>query len=292
VNRRVFENLVKAGALDFTGVHRASLLAGLDAAVTIGTRAQDDRAAGQIGLFAAAAKARPVEFRFPQVPEWPLSQKLSHEKEVLGLYLSGHPMQAHATDVQRYATPGATLANLAQLGAVEEVRVMGLVVDTRVVRTRRNDKMAFVRLEDAETSVECVFFAEAYARSARALEQGEPILVTGKIEAAKSTGDGKDEDQAVKLLASSAEPLSDLRARTTREVRFQLDARDLAGDRLDRFLDLLQTRRGSCRSRLVMRVNGRFEAELQLPQLPVEPSTEMEESVTALFGRPDVVALS
>jgi DNA polymerase III subunit alpha len=201
-------------------------------------------------------------------------------------------MQAHEGDIQRYATPGARLANLSQLGAVDEVRVMGLVVDTRVVRTRRNDKMAFVRLEDAETSVECVFFAEAFSRSARALEQGEPILVTGKIEAPKGDNGRDGADDAVKLIASSAEPLSDLRTRTTREVRFQLDVRDLAGDRLDRFLYLLQAKRGSCRSRLVMRVNGRIEAELQMPQLPVDPSTDMEESVTALFGRTDVVALS
>jgi DNA polymerase III alpha subunit len=141
--------------------------------------------------------------------------------------------------------------------------------------------MAFVRLEDADRAVECVFFAEAYARSARALESQEPVLVIGKVEA----GD------EVKIVANAAEPLSDLRARIIREVRFQLDVRDLSGDRLDRFLELLQAQRGSCRTRLVMRMGGRIEAELQLPQHPVEPSTAMEESVTALFGRPDVVAL-
>ncbi|MEQ1507708.1 MAG: OB-fold nucleic acid binding domain-containing protein, partial [Myxococcota bacterium] len=281
VNRRVFESLIKAGALDFTGVHRASLIAGLEAAVATGARAQEDRAAGQISLFGGGTTAKPA-IRFPDVPEWPLSQKLAFEKEVLGLYLSGHPMHAHLADIARYATPGATLANLSELRLVgEEVRLMGLVVDTRIVRTRRLDKMAFVRLEDADTSVECVFFAEAFARSARALEQQEPILVTGKIE----VGD------EVKVIASSAEPLSDLRARTTREVRFQLDVRDLAGERLDRFLAVLQERRGTCRSRLVVRVDG-LEAEMQLPQLPVEPSTAMEESVAALFGRQDVVALS
>ncbi|MEQ1564849.1 MAG: DNA polymerase III subunit alpha [Myxococcota bacterium] len=282
VNRRVWEHLVKAGALDFTGVHRAALLEGLDGAITLGSKAQDDRAAGQMGLFGA----RPVTpraaggFRFGDGPEWPLSQKLAYEKEVLGLYLSGHPMQAHTGDVKRYAS--ASLSELERLaGGYDEVRVMGLVVDTRVVRTRRNDKMAFVRLEDADRSVECVFFAEAFARSARALEQQEPVLVIGKVE----TG------EEPKIIASSAEPLSELRARTTREVRFQLDARDLSGDRLERFLELLQAQRGGCRSRLVMRVGGRLEAELHLPQHPVEPSTAMEESVTALFGRPDVVAL-
>ncbi|MCB9685699.1 MAG: DNA polymerase III subunit alpha [Alphaproteobacteria bacterium] len=279
VNRRVLEGLVKAGAFDFTGVHRGALMAGLDAAITLGTRAQEDRAAGQIGLFAAAPK-KGASFRFPDIPEWPLSQKLAFEKEVLGLYLSGHPMQAHTADIARFAT-----RRLAEVGEAEDVRVLGMVVDTRVVRTRRNDKMAFVRLEDAERSIECVFFSEAWSRSQRAIEQGEPVLVSGKVEPA--TGDDEP-----KLRANSAEPLSELRGRMTREVRFRLTSTELQGDRLDRFLELLQTMRGACRSRLFVTVDGRFEAELGLPQLPVEPSVALEESVTALFGRTDVVALS
>ena len=286
VNRRVFECLIKAGALDFAGVPRAALIEGLDAAIVIGARAQEDKARGQTSLFGARASAT---IRFPDVPEWPLSQKLAFEKEVLGLYLSGHPMQAHGADVLRYA--GRPISRLAEAANLEEARAIGLVVDTRVVKTRRNDKMAFVRLEDADGAVECVFFAEAWARSQRAIDQAfeanQPVLVTGKLEvrqgAARELG-GVESDE-IKLLASSAEPLSEVRARTTREVRFSLEARDLQGDRLDRFLAVLQAQRGSCRSRLIVRVPGRFDAELGLPQLPVEPSTTMEESVIALFGR-------
>jgi DNA polymerase-3 subunit alpha len=290
VNRRVFESLIKAGALDFTGVPRSSLMEGLEAALTLGARAQQDKAAGQIGLFGGAAtprKAGSGGFRFADKPEWPLSQKLAFEKEVLGLYLSGHPMQAHTADVARH-TKGITLSQLREHAGSDEVRVMGMVVDTRVVRTRRLDKMAFVRLEDADTSVECVFFSEAYARSARALEQPEPILVTGKVE----TSSGREGGEEVKIIASNAEPLSELRARTTREVQFRIDVSELAGDKLDRFFQVLQERRGVCKSRLVVRLEQGLQAELQLPMLPVEPSTSLEESMISLFGRTDVVELS
>ncbi|MBX2801202.1 MAG: DNA polymerase III subunit alpha [Myxococcales bacterium] len=283
VNRRVIEHLVKAGALDFEGVPRRALIEGLDAAITVGSRAQADAAAGQIGLFATAgAQTKRPEFRYPDLPEWPLSQKLGHERDVLGLYLSGHPMQAHGSDVARYATC-VRLTSLPQFRDAEEVRVMGLAVDVRTIRTRRNDKMAFVRLEDASDSVECVFFSDAWARSMRALESNEPLLVSGKVE------EGGDE---VKLIAKSAETLSDIRARMTREVRFNLEVSDLKGDRLTQFHEILREQRGACRSCLVVRAQGKFEAELKLPELPVEPSTTMEESVQALFGRPDVVALS
>ncbi len=281
VNKRVVENLIKAGAMDFCGSPRSSMIEGLEAAITLGARAQQDKAAGQIGLFSAMAPAaRPADFRFPVRNEWPLSEKLAFEREVLGLYLSGHPMQAHTRDVQRYAS--AAIGDLRATPATEAVRVMGLVVEMRTIRTRRGDKMAFVKLEDEESMVECVFFSDAWARSQRALEAAEPILVTGKIEPGEEP----------KVLASSAEPLSDLRARTTREVRFNLSLTDLDGDRLSQFTELLRARRGPCRSRLVVRSEGRFEAELKLPSLPVEPSASMEESVHALFGRLDVVALS
>jgi DNA polymerase-3 subunit alpha len=206
------------------------------------------------GLFAMTP--RPATFRFPDLPEWPLSQRLAYEKEVLGIYLSGHPMQAHADDVVRYhARPIARLlrSDVGTSGDDDTVRALGIVVDTRVVRTRRNDRMAFVRLEDAEASIECVFFADAFARSARALEQQEPVLVTGRLEP------GADE---TKIVASSAELLSEVRARTTREVQFTLDVQDLSGERLDRFLAVLASQRGGCRSRLVLASAGRYEAEL------------------------------
>ncbi len=280
VNRRTVESLIKAGALDFTGLPRAALLQGVEAAMTLGARSQADRAAGQMGLFLQAGSA--PDYRFPDIQEWPLSVKLAYEREVLGLYLSGHPMQAHTADVERYASCPA-VARLAEHIGAEEVRVMGLPVDVRVVTTRRNDKMAFVQLEDAGGSVECVFFPEPWARSQRAIEANEPVLVTGTVE---------ENSDGAKLMGRSAETLSDIRGRMTREVRFELDICDLEGDRLERFLHLLREQRGSCRSCLMVRVDGRFQALLQLPDLPVEPSTGMEEQVHALFGRPGVVELT
>ncbi len=279
-NKRVIENLIKAGALDFSGLARASLFAGLEAACTLGARRQEDEAAGQIGLFGAATGAKRPDFRFPKVPEWPLSRRLFFEREVLGLYLTGHPMQAHTKDVSRYAT--ASISALPEVEGAEEVRVLGLIVESRTIRTRRGDKMAFVKLEDAEEGIECIFFSEAFSRSQAALDCSEPILVTGKLEPGEE----------IKILASTAEPLTDVRARATREVRFNLDIAELDGNRLEAFQALLKEKRGGCKSRLILRSLGQYEAELSLPKHPVEPSASMEESVHALFERNDVVALT
>jgi DNA polymerase-3 subunit alpha len=279
VNRRVVENLIKAGAFDFSGVGRAALVEGLDSAMTLGARRQADRLAGQTSLFMMMApKARPTDFRFPE-KVWTLSEKLSNERDVLGLYLSGHPMQTHERDVRRYAT--CTISEARELDD-DEVRLLGLPVATRVVRTRRGDRMAFVQLEDTDDVVECVFFSDAWTRSQRAVQTGEPILVSGRLESGQDT---------LKLRVSSAEPLSDIRSRSTREVRFHLSIEELSDVRLDRFRDLLRERRGGCATRVVLDT-ATHRAELALPDLPVEPTAAMEEHVHALFGRFDVVALS
>jgi len=280
VNKRVFEHLIKAGALDFSGVPRVSLLAGLDVAVGLGTRRQADKAAGQMGLFGGAGGQDRPEVRWPEVETQPFSQQMASERDALGLYLSGHPMQAHQRDVKRFGT--VAISQLGPDHGRDEVRLVGLVVQTRVRRTRRGDKMAVVRIEDDRGSVECTFFRDAWARSQRALESGQPVVVSGSVEL---------RDDEVKLKGSTAETLTEVRARSTREVRFSIRLSELEGAKLDRFLALLASMRGNCASRLVLRADGRYEAELLLPQHPVEPSPEMEESVHALFGRTDVVAL-
>ena len=109
------------------------------------------------------------------------------------------------------------------------------------------------------------------------------MLISGSIEV---------RDDEVKIVASTAVTLTELRQRSTRTVRFNVELDELQGDRLDRFVQVLQSQRGACESLLVLRRQGRYEAELKLPNYPVEPSPEMEETVHALFGRFDVVALS
>jgi DNA polymerase-3 subunit alpha len=286
VNRKVIESLIKAGALDFSKVPRAALLAGIDAAISLAQRRHDDDVAGQTSLFGAVAAAKTPAFKWPDVPEWPLSERLKNEKDVLGFYISGHPMQSHAKDVARFAS--GTIASLRQPAARSapaeaEVRVIGLPSDVRVVKTRRGDRMAFVKVEDDTGWIEAVFFPEVWGRSQRAVQAQKAILVTGAIEIS---------NDETKLRANGAELLSDLRIRTTKEVRFSLHTRELEGDRLERFIQVLKKMRGGCRTRLALRSLGRFEVEVDLPGYPVEPGTELDEAVQTLFGRPDAVVLS
>ncbi len=309
INKKVVECLVKAGAFDFLGVPRAAMLwrpnasenpdddgpkesDTMERAMAAASRVQEDRLAGQVSLFGGSAPIALPKFRFPDVKEWPVAKKLAFEREVVGLYLTGHPMQAHAREVERYATH--TLGDLSKLSAGAEVRVIGLPTDLNIARTQRGDKWASARLEDQHGAVRVLFFSEAWSRSQRSVESEAPILVVGRL---KSRGEG-----AIELHANTCETLSEVRARLTSEVRFRLGLKDLEGDRLDRFHAVLAARRGPCRARLFIRVDsnagdafggaGRYDIEMDLPDHPVDPDTALEEDVVSLFGRPDVVAFS
>jgi DNA polymerase-3 subunit alpha len=285
VNKKVVESLIKAGAFDDHKVSRAALIAGLESAVCLAQRRQEDELAGQTSLFGAVSATRAPTLKWPDVPEWPLSERLANEKEVLGFYISGHPMQSHTKDVARFAT--GNVASLRQAKGSNhgegEVRIIGIPADIRVVKTRRGDRMAFVKVEDDTGSVEVVFFPESWGRSQRAVQAQKPIIVTGNVELS---------NDEVKMKANGAELLSELRIRTTKEVRFALQTRELDGERLEAFIAVLKRLRGNCRTRLSLKNAGRFEVEVDLPAYPVEPGTELDEAVQMLFGRPDAVVLS
>ncbi|MFT7520402.1 MAG: DNA polymerase-3 subunit alpha, partial [Kiritimatiellia bacterium] len=281
VNRRVIEQLIKAGAFDFCVESRCSLLQGLQHAITLGAREQADAAAGQRSLFGGAGSVvQSPKYRFPDVPEWPLSERLAFERDALGLYLSGHPMQVHQADVKRYAS--SWIHELQSLDHGSDVRVIGVISDTRVVRTRTGDRMAIVQIDDVEGVIEGVLFSGVWARSRRVVEAGEPLLVSGMLE---------EREQGRQIRVRSVELLSEVRARATRDVTFTLTADELEGKRLDQFLRVLKDHSGTCPTRLVVEVPGRFQATLGLPSYTVNAGAPLEEHMLSIFGRHDAVVL-
>jgi DNA polymerase III subunit alpha len=199
VNRRVVESLVKAGAFDSLGTSRAQLLAGVDGALEAGQRDQREREQGQGSIFellgpaAPATAATPVE---PPVPEWDVDQLLLYEKEVLGFYLSGHPLKRVWEQAQRLGAVGTT--DLASREDGSRVLLCGLVGAMREINTKNGDRMAFATLEDMDGAVEITIFPETFRQSATHLKSGVPLLVRGKVEGSAS---------ARKLLAEDVRPL-------------------------------------------------------------------------------------
>src|SRR6266850_1750149 len=183
VNRRVIESLVKAGAFDSLGLPRAHLLAQTDAALEGGQRVQRDRLEGQASFFdalipAAAAPARrePAEI----VAEWPDDQRLAYEKEVLGFYISGHPLAQYAAVIESLGV--TTSADLAARSHGARVTLLGHVAALKETATKSGSRMAFVTLEDMAGTVEVTVFPEPFKAAAPFLRSREPLVVRGRVE--------------------------------------------------------------------------------------------------------------
>lgn len=182
VNRRVVEALIKAGAFDSLGLPRAHLLASADAALESGQRQQRDRAEGQASFFdllppgAATPAAQPIEV----VPEWEPDQRLAFEKEVLGFYISGHPLARFRDLVASLGI--TTTAELPTKGHGARVLLFGHAAAFKETSTRSGNRMAFFTLEDMDGTVEITVFPEPYKAAAACLHSREAILVRGRVD--------------------------------------------------------------------------------------------------------------
>ncbi len=283
VNRRVVESLVKCGAFDSLHENRAAVWAGLDRALESGAAAQRDREIGQESLFGMEGGAAAPEPELPSAPEWSDRERLAHEKEVLGFYVTGHPLEPHAPALRRFTDTTASTVE-GKEGTV--VRVGGLVTAVRETRTRKGDRMAFATLEDMEGSFDLVVFSEAYARLGELLKAGlqleegqlpDPIILTGTLE----------EGDTPKLLVRDGMELSAAEERLCKNLHVKVLAGELSRDRLTALKDVLSTRRGECAVVLHMTIPGESETLLALPdRYCVQPTEALLEKLNGLFGRP------
>jgi DNA polymerase III subunit alpha len=241
VNKRVFESLIKAGAFDSlarethfaalpTTVLRPRLIAAIDPACEAGARLQADRERGQGGLFGGdgndGAANGTSGLSLPNAAAWSESEQLSFEKETLGLYWSGHPVDRYAAALKEFGAK--SVAELADAQPVPpqdtwgpggrkpiepDTSIGGVIAACRQLKTKKGDRMAVFTLEDAQGGVEIIAFPEAYQRSASLIESGTMVLVRGKLER---------DDETVRILASEISPLDSVRERIAREVAIHL----------------------------------------------------------------------
>src|SRR5438093_2296420 len=181
VNRRVVESLLKAGAFDSLGLTRAHLLATADAAPESGGRPPRDRAGGQGPIFEPLPEA-PARSSAPAdvIPEWEADQRLAFEKEVLGFYISGHPLARYREVVEPLGV--TTSADLAAKGHGARVVLFGHATGLKETSTKGGNRMAFFTLEDMDGAVEVTVFPEPFKAAAACLRSGEAVLVRGRVD--------------------------------------------------------------------------------------------------------------
>jgi DNA polymerase III subunit alpha len=179
VNRRVLENLIKCGAMDGMGGNRAQMTAVIDGSMEAGQRAFRDRLSGQTGLFGMSVDDAPTEHPLPALPDWTPRQKLSSEKEVLGIYVTGHPLDEFSDKVSELSTHYTETLEGLERGA--EVAICGILIGIQRKRTREGKLYAAMRLEDRTGSIEAMVFSMQYDRLLGTLIEDKAVLVRGLV---------------------------------------------------------------------------------------------------------------
>ena len=273
VNRRVVENLVAAGALDGLEGHRAQKAEALDLALKAAGKAQEDREKGQISLFDTGDGPSELELReLPDIEEWPERDLLGKERDLLGFYISSHPLKPYARDLQSFAQP------LAEMDGQEDgtpLRVGGLVEQVRKLYDRRGNPFAFVTLEDLGGKGDVAFFREAFSANEALLVEGETLLVDGKI----SVRNGR-----LSLQAEKAMHLETAREQLTKAVNLQLPYEEVAEDLLGRLRLLCERHNGNCELVLHLKNGGEKDAVVRSRSIRVNPCDDLLRGIGDLIG--------
>jgi DNA polymerase-3 subunit alpha len=296
VNKKVIECLIKAGAFEGFGAHQAQLMKGYEKFLDRAASARKDREVGQFSMFdlmtsETGDKAEAVSLD-PAEP-WPRAAKLQYEKEVLGFYLSDHPMAGYSNVLKIWTN--CTIDKLHTQEADKRVVVAGLITEYREIITKKGSRMAFARLEDLGGSVELVVFPEPFSKHEMQLKADQPVLVGGKLEKSDEAPPQEGDEAGggtvtCKIMVDRIGILDEV-IQKSKHMTFKI-SRDM-NDRLPHLSQLLQKHPGKTN----------VELEIDLPDLKkvvtmavtepggINPSGEFFEGLHGLFGRTDFVEI-
>ncbi len=236
VNKRVIESLIKCGAFDYTGAYRSQMLASLEDALDYGQRIQKERNDPQMGLFDMGGSRQMINVpAMPKIAEWDEKELLSLEKESLGFYITGHPLTSYEDLLDKFTNANAI--SLKENNDGKAVRIGGIVTNTKIIKTKKGDLMAFVTIEDMNGSVEATVFSSLYTSVSDLLIDDNPILIEGQIQ--------KDEN-SVKILADTVIPMDKAEETWTASVHFNLDITRTEKEVLAGLKDILKKHPGTC----------------------------------------------
>ncbi len=278
VNRRVIESFVKSGSFDSLDLHRSALLASLERAIDAGQKQQRDREAGQSNLFGMLASAEGHEsggLRLEAVPEWGEGERLAFEKESLGFFITGHPLERFRAELLQWAT--ATTSTLAECTQLPEVTIGGIVTALRLIKTKKGDRMASFVLEDLEGGAEALVFPETYRKVAARLAEDQVVLVKAKAEA--------PEEGKPRLLVSELMPLEQAKLAEARYVTIRVPIGLWSRGKGERLRDILESHRGDCPVTLELFRPGSYAvAVAPSTYYRVRPDTLLKDELESLLG--------
>ena len=290
MNKRVIESLIKAGALDSLG-RRAQLTAAVDKAMDRAQKAQRDAEQGQSGLFGLfdeiPGRGRDSD-GLPPAADWEESERLANEKEVLGFFVSGHPLDKYAEKLRNLTGVISTAEALerkpperrwgAQQDMADEIQVAGIIHGLRVQKSRRDQRLyAQAALEDATGKIDLICFARDYEKLAQQLKIEAPVLVRGTLMG--------DEDAAPKIAISQVQALEEVQVKLPSGIRIRINLDRVTDEMLAGLKSVADAAPGPGKVMLHLEKKGEYAVILEPEGMTVTADRGWVDRVEELVGK-------
>jgi len=296
VNKKTLESLARAGALDDLEGHRAQQVEAVDLAVQYAQKVQGDRAAGQNSLFGNGVSGAVMAPTLPAAEPWPRSRILKEERDLMGLYMSGHPLESYMAEARAFATAQLGRIGEAELQAARTQpngqenghargpthRICGIVTDVQRRTTKSGKPIAFATIEDFTGQAEIVCFSNVYDKVQHYLNVDDVVMVNGEVEVRRG---------GLKIIARDILPMWKVREQLVKAIVLRVEIGRISEGDIDRLRSLCEGNRGECK----------LYFDLDFPETPtgthrvrsrtfvVDPTPDLMNGMASLFGRENVI---
>ncbi|WLD19481.1 DNA polymerase III subunit alpha [Aeromonas veronii] len=278
LNKRVMEKLILSGAMDRLGPHRAALMATLEEAMRAAEQHAKAQAVGQVDMFGVLTEEiDDVKKAFANVPHWPDKVWLEGERETLGLYLTGHPINQYSSELRRYTS--GRLCDLHPTSRDTVTTVAGLVIAARSMVTKRGNKMGIFTLDDRSGRLDVTLFSEALEKYEELMQKDRILVVSGQVSFDDFSG-------GLKMSARELLDINDARERFARAIRISLDEQRIDDRFFPRLCEILEpARAGVCPVQVNYRRPGSRVRLTLGTEWRVTPTDQLLDDLRVLLGR-------
>jgi DNA polymerase III subunit alpha len=283
LNKRVLESLIKSGAMDSLG-RRAQLMAVLDRAMERAQKSQRDAESGQHGLFGVFQQEETEAHndKLPDIPDWDEQARLAAEKEILGFFISGHPLEKYKDKLQdlQALTVEEIAAMTKSTGKDETITTAGIIANVRVLKSKRGEFYAQGTLEDMSGSIDMIVFPEAYKKLGDKVKLEVPVLIRAGVRI--------EEGANPKITAAEIMPLEDAKVPLPRAIRIRIPLETSAATTVDDLHMLFTERKGEAKVLFDVERAGDFMVVMEADGYNVIPDRNFIARVEQLCGRGSV----
>ncbi|PIP93204.1 MAG: DNA polymerase III subunit alpha [Bdellovibrio sp. CG12_big_fil_rev_8_21_14_0_65_39_13] len=280
VNKRVIESLIRVGAFDnVDGYNRRTLLHNMERAISYSLKKQEERLLGQASLFDLGGEDNPMMgsgIDFEELPDFEDKEKLSDEAQLLGIYVSGHPLDKVRDIVRQMVSMEIAQVHEAQGQDKRDMVLAGLITGKKEIITKKGDKMCFAQLEDLSGKIECIVFPRTFQEYAEILKTDEPVIMTGKVNLS---------EEPRKFFPEKIQKLEDQAEERVTGVRISVKIDELSTKRLERLKQVVLSYRGTVPMHVIFEADY-GKARISLPEdFLVNPTPQMATKINEVFDR-------